>query len=76
MAEAEQDQIIFVMAVGDERFHKSVPAGQGRDELEAIVGGDSRWIEVDDSHWINRDHVLYGYVTAAGEDQGPMITAV
>ena len=39
-------------------------------------GHDRRWIEVDDSQWINQDHVLYAYLSPAGEESGPMIGAV
>jgi hypothetical protein len=67
---------MFVMAIGDRRFQKSVPAGDGRGELERLMGRNSRWIEVDDSQWINGDHVLYAFLSPAGEESGPMVAAV
>jgi hypothetical protein len=76
VAEAEQDRLVFVMTVGDRWFQKSVPAGDGRGELERLMGHDRRWIEVDDSQWINQDHVLYAYLSPAGEESGPMVGAV
>ena len=61
----EPDQITFVMAVGEQRFYKTVSAGQtaegqtAADVLQDIIHADSRWIAVDDSKWILRDGVLY-----------------
>ena len=31
--------------------------------LQGIIREDSRWIAVDDSNWILRDHVLYAYLS-------------
>jgi hypothetical protein len=69
VAEAEQEQIVFVMAAGDRpRLYRSVAAGAGRRALETIAEAQTPWIEVDDDYWVNRDHVLYAYVTKAGEE--------
>ena len=66
MVETEQDQINFVTTAADgRRFFLSVPAGEGHSRLEAIREEGRQWIEVDDGRWINRDHVLYAYASAA-----------
>ena len=66
MAETEQDQITFVTTAADgRRFFLSVPAGEGHGRLESILEEGRQWIEVDDGRWINRDHVLYAYASAA-----------
>jgi hypothetical protein len=54
-----QDQLVFVMAVGERRFVRTVYQGAGEETLRQILEADSRWIQVDGSTWILRDHVLY-----------------
>ena len=54
-----QDQLVFVMAVGDRRFVRTVFKGAGEETLRQVFEADSRWIQVDGSIWILRDHVLY-----------------
>jgi hypothetical protein len=56
---AGQDQLVFVMTGGQGRFVKSVLRGQGEETLRGLFEADGRWIQVDDSMWILRDHVLY-----------------
>jgi hypothetical protein len=70
---AEQDQIVFVMTVGNQHFYKSVDAGTGHAALEDIIRLDEKWIEVDDSRWIVRDNVVYAYVVSAGDNREPLI---
>ena len=67
MAEQEQDQLTFRMAIGERFYTKSVPAGSARAEVQTILGREFGWIEVDDGGWINRDHVLDVSITPAGE---------
>ena len=74
MADAVKDEIVFVMAVGEKRFQRSVPEGRGEKTFRDILDGDSRWIEVDDSQWIIRDHVLYVYLSRS--DSAPMMESV
>ena len=68
-----QDQLVFVMTVGERRFVKSVPEGQGEESLYQLFEAGSLWIQVDDSTWILRDHVLYVHLVRS--DEGPMVAS-
>jgi hypothetical protein len=53
-----QDQLVFMMVDGERHYVRTVPDGQGEEALYQLFESDSRWIPVDDSTWILRDHVL------------------
>jgi hypothetical protein len=55
----DQDQLVFVMVGGEGRFVRTVFRGAGEETLRQVFEADSRWIQVDGSIWILRDHVLY-----------------
>lgn len=54
-----QDQLVFHMAVGERQFVRTVYQGAGEETLRQVFEADSRWIQVDGSIWILRDHVLF-----------------
>jgi hypothetical protein len=69
-----QDQLVFVTAVGAHRFVRSVPAGQGDAFLQQLLETGGVWIQVDESTWIQREHVLYVQLLRA--DQAPFLSGV
>ena len=69
-----QDQLVFVMTDGETCFVRSFPRGQGENALREFLEADSRWIQVDGSKWILRDHVLYMRLTQS--DDGPVAGGV
>ena len=62
------------MTDGESRFVRTLPRGQGENALREFLERDSRWIQVDDSKWILRDHVLYMHL--AQSDEGPVAGGV